>query len=140
MKFCPHYVYVVATVKDWRHCAPSKIGISRSPYARLESLRTASPHHLDIAFAFAVDGVEEARAIERLALDNWGRFRLNGEWVDVPPAHAVFAVATCVEFVRADGTPYLSDAYPAFLDRVGVTEAHKYVEKYAPEIFAECRE
>src|SRR6202035_3254474 len=68
-----------------------KIGVSANPNTRIGDLRTASPVRLDIVYAAALDC--SGFAIEDVAHDILGRYRLEGEWFNCPLDVAVAAIS-----------------------------------------------
>ena len=75
-----YYVYFIQ--QKGKGNQPVKIGYSKSPEKRLESLQTSNPQKLKICMSFPFDSESEAREMERTM--HWlasKRFkRLNGEW------------------------------------------------------------
>ena len=78
------YVYVI---KGEQHV---KIGVTKAPETRLAQIRTGCSTPTDYAFLAPVSG--DPYALEREAHAMLARYRLNGEWFDVPPELAIAAV------------------------------------------------
>ncbi len=79
------YVYVINGDHD--HV---KIGVTKNPPERLTQLQTSSSRKLAYAFIAPTSG--DPYVIEREAHVMLDRYRLNGEWFDVPPELAIAAV------------------------------------------------
>jgi Meiotically up-regulated gene 113 len=72
-----------------------KIGISRNPLARLATLRTASPFHLEMVYVAVTQG--PAKRLEQAAHDALEKHRIVGdgvgiEWFDCPLSYCVAAI------------------------------------------------
>jgi hypothetical protein len=78
------YIYVI---KDAEHV---KIGVTKHSRERLAQIQTASSRKIDYAFIAPTSG--DPYAIEREAHAILSRYRLHGEWFDVPPELAIAAV------------------------------------------------
>jgi T5orf172 domain len=79
------YVYVIKGDEN-----NVKIGVTKNPEGRLAQLRTGNHATIDYAYLAPTSG--DPYAIERAAHTILDRYRLNGEWFDVPPELAIAAV------------------------------------------------
>jgi hypothetical protein len=59
---------------------PVKIGISKDPQRRLDTLQTGSPHELELIYTARVAAESEC---EDYLHEMWSSRRLNGEWFDI---------------------------------------------------------
>jgi T5orf172 domain len=76
-----HYVYVIA---EEGNDSLVKVGISKSATKRLTGLQTGNPRKLTILHVVSVASVSAAYALEMAVHDRLGKWRLNGEWFDLP--------------------------------------------------------
>lgn len=132
-----HYVYVVATIRDGKHAAPIKIGITANMKSRLRALQTGSPYPVDVAFAVPVENTVMAVQIERMLHKTFSRFRMHGEWFDLLPVYGVHCLATAIELFRCGGVPMFSQHRQILCDRFGVTAALHYCEEQLPGFISE---
>lgn len=83
------YVYVIGTVIVEEIVGPVKVGVAKSPAARVRELQTGNPHRLILCSQFSVPSRKIAEAVERAFHETQNRHRLNGEWFDMDPISAV---------------------------------------------------
>lgn len=83
-------VYVIGCVGH-----PIKIGIAKDVKVRLSALQTSSPQRLREYFSVEVRG-GRAREVESLCHKHLSEHRLNGEWFNITPDHAVETVKAIV--------------------------------------------
>lgn len=94
----PCFAYVICRVRGDQYTGPVKIGISRSPNARLAQLQTGSPYKLALSACLLLSSRDEARAVERLQHEYHAEHAMAGEWFDIDPFTATGdIVGTIVE-------------------------------------------
>lgn len=69
-----------------------KVGITNDLEKRLQVIRGANPHPVDLFWATDAMGFHEASRLELGAFHVLARFRLQSEWFDVRPEAAVWAI------------------------------------------------
>jgi hypothetical protein len=90
MKLETCHVYLVAHKNpDGFYEAPVKIGITHSLKSRMKSLQTGNPKPIGLVFAFSTPDVRFAKHFERGLHEVNAEFRLNGEWFNMDPRHAL---------------------------------------------------
>jgi hypothetical protein len=72
------HLYVISEGRE----GPIKIGRSKSPPARVDSLQTGNPRSLMLVFWWKLDD-DDAREAEHTLHDELKEFRLCGEWFDL---------------------------------------------------------
>lgn len=94
------YVYLIARVKAERFISPIKIGISDAPYARVLSLQTNNPYHIDIVETWRCQSKTVARRFESALHNDLSEYRTRGEWFEYSPTEAL---KLCREWLRVWG-------------------------------------
>ena len=102
-------VYIIASVKDDKMVAPTKVGRSDMPYSRLSALQTGSPIELAIYAYFVVPTRDAAVTIERWFRENNNERRNHGEWYNIAPSAAYSDVLREIKI-------YLKQEYPDLLN------------------------
>lgn len=72
------FVYVIHAIGTNR----VKVGFSKEPEKRLKELQTGSPYKLSLLTQWPGNETDERRAHARLR-----RYKIGGEWFDIPPFH-----------------------------------------------------
>jgi len=99
-----------------------KIGMSNSPFNRLNALNTASPHHLELINVFDGDSKLEFR-LHRL----FKEYRVNGEWFDLPKKYYNITIS---EINKIDSENNIVD-YGRFKDKYKFNKAtRKAIDDY----------
>lgn len=84
----PQQVYVIQ-----HQLGPVKIGITKDPRERLENLQTGTPFKLKIR---KTQETEDATEVEKFLHKKFKRYRIQGEWFDLPPGQRDFEIPTTV--------------------------------------------
>jgi len=77
------YIYIIGSENP-----PYKIGISKNPERRLKNLQTGHPHKLKIIELRKTDS-KKTKLLESVIHKHLDRYRLNGEWFDIPLEKAI---------------------------------------------------
>lgn len=89
---------------------PIKIGVSKNPKRRLESLILCQPFEAKLIH---VEAVNDAHAVEAAAHELLRSFRRRGEWFDVSIEQAVAAIEEAIEYISSPReTAEVSDNEP----------------------------
>lgn len=83
------FVYVIATKKDGKFSAPVKVGVSSSPWGRLDTLQTACPFEIGIVGSLKFPSREIAMQMEDCFHYMQRADRLRGEWFNTDPDKAL---------------------------------------------------
>jgi predicted GIY-YIG superfamily endonuclease len=75
-----HYVYVCSESGSRR----IKIGVSNDVKRRLEELQTGNAHSIELWFLLPFQRREDADQVERYLHDLYAKYRVSGEWFDLP--------------------------------------------------------
>jgi hypothetical protein len=86
------YVYVIG-----RPDGPVKVGISRYPYGRVNSLQTGCPFPLELLHAQPMRDRSHALQHERNFHEVYAEKRLSGEWFDIDAELAIECIETALE-------------------------------------------
>ena len=68
---------------------PVKVGISRAIGSRIASIQTGNPKKVALVFACVLPSADMARVVERHFHEDHQNYRLEGEWFDMTPHHAM---------------------------------------------------
>jgi hypothetical protein len=131
-----HYVYVIATVKDGRHCAPVKVGITKHLDKRVSALQTASPYQLRMIHAIGVPCRAIALEMEDCFHATHKAEGLKGEWFDMPP-HEALAILTFQFRLHLDINGVEPETIEAALELSGANRASEVIARLRAE--AECQ-
>lgn len=83
------HLYLIAFKKGAAFSAPIKVGVSSSPFGRLDTLQTACPYELGIVGSLIYPSREIARQMENCFHETHSHRRLRGEWFDIEPTEAL---------------------------------------------------
>ena len=123
-----HYIYVMGTRREGALVAPVKVGITKNPASRVRQVSTGSPYGIGVVFLFCAPDRLVAREIEQAFHSVYKRYRLSGEWFDMPPSEAVARMCICMKAAFSVNLPGLSDdERNAVTDLSGVAEAWSLV-------------
>lgn len=107
------YLYLIcAHAREHEPLAPVKIGITANVAARLASVQTGQHKRLSVIAAFTTPNREIARVLEGQWHRHFAADRLEGEWFNVDPIHAL-------EVMCLSWRHYFQNA-PQFIDFVDV--------------------
>lgn len=84
----PCFLYIIGTLVGGVASAPTKVGISSNPTARLRELQVGSARKLMLCSMVMLEGRADAFGLEQemhATLAEWG---MSGEWFDVCPLYA----------------------------------------------------
>jgi hypothetical protein len=120
----PRAVYVIGTQNSkGLYEPPCKIGISREPWERLNTLETESQlggKQLTLNIIYYLELNEEgARKLEKMLHDTFADKRITGEWFNVGPHDATIALCTLVPVVLSAAGVSGSEIF-GLMRRVGV--------------------
>jgi hypothetical protein len=91
-----YYVYVISRDSEKGMTAPVKIGISKTPNARLDTIQTSCPFPIKLAYVFGCPNREIAQVIERSFHETQRKNKEHGEWFSYEPLEAIHTL--CVAF------------------------------------------
>jgi hypothetical protein len=91
-----HYVYIIAHSDDSGPVGPVKVGITKSPGARLASIQTGNWRRVEIVRSFKLSNRAIAHLIESTFHDYLAEHRLAGEWFGIEPFDAMEALCNVV--------------------------------------------
>lgn len=114
------HIYIVGAVQNHEFCAPSKIGISTRPHARLEALQNANPNELSLFRIFNVPDRSIAGQIEECFLSTQKEHRLRGEWFDFHPQEASEILAFQIRLAIDAFTDLTGEARERAFEMAGV--------------------
>ena len=80
-----HYLYVMQEFSNGDVCAPVKVGVSATPFARQAALSTGNWRGLEITHLFECASRRDAFDLERDVLEAFGNDGLGGEWLNRHP-------------------------------------------------------
>jgi hypothetical protein len=83
-----HYIYVISESP----AGPVKIGISSNPGARIVELQTGNHRPLSLVYVSPGLSRSDVLSLERSMHASFAEDRISGEWFDVIPRHAVYAL------------------------------------------------
>lgn len=115
------FVYVIAIKDCDKFKAPVKIGVSASPWGRLDTLQTACPYDIGIVGVLAYPSREIALQMEDCFHSTHKKHRTRGEWFDIEPNKAVAILRLHLRF-GLDMFSTLSDDDKK--QAIALTEAH----------------
>lgn len=72
------YIYIIGSDKP-----PYKIGISKNPKRRLQSLQTGYPHKLHI-WEMKETSTKKTKLLESVIHKHLASYKMSGEWFDIP--------------------------------------------------------
>jgi hypothetical protein len=87
------YVYLISNSA----CGPTKVGISKNPWARQRELQSGNSSRLKLMDYWQVPDRDTALDVERQILSFYSRRRLVGEWIDIDVFNAAISVTNCLE-------------------------------------------
>lgn len=87
--FDEYWVYVFAKESADGLTSPVKVGISKDPNKRVESIQTACPFKIRMAYVFECPNKEWAAKLERCFHDTQASSRAHGEWFHFEPVIAI---------------------------------------------------
>lgn len=124
------HIYVVAASNGASPIKPVKVGISRDPVERLQSLQAASPIPLILFSSIAAPSREVARSLEAAFHIQHADSRLHGEWFNLDPFEATRLMCDNYEaFLRHQID---ADIRPAALIFSGVPEIRRLLHEAGP--------
>lgn len=88
-----HFLYVLAETPD----GPVKIGHSGNLTSRVSSLRSGNARHLICAWVHPFNTKQEVRSAEAAAHAYFAAHRMSGEWFDICPYAAAFAITRILD-------------------------------------------
>lgn len=112
-----HAVYIMCHLgADWHLEGPSKIGISKHPDIRLKQVQKDRNSRIVLVEQFWFWRRDHAHMVEQEFHKKCANFRLDGEWFDMPPSHAVAIMdlnlkAFVEQILRPHDVEYLYEAY-----------------------------
>lgn len=112
-----HAVYIMCHLgADWHLEGPSKIGISKHPDIRLKQVQKDRNSRIVLVEQFWFWRRAHALMVEQEFHKKCANFRLDGEWFDMPPSHAVAIMdlnlkAFVEQILRPHDVEYLYEAY-----------------------------
>jgi hypothetical protein len=92
----PIHIYAIGTEEQ----RAIKVGISRAPHARAETLQNERGIPLRVLVSTALPDRLSARAVEKMAHSLLAYARAGGEWFDVTETEALAAIEQAIEAVR----------------------------------------
>lgn len=92
------FIYVIAVKEGGEFKSPVKVGVSASPFGRLDALQTACPHDLGIVGVLSYPNREMARQMEDCFHQTHKAERRRGEWFDIEPQKALSIVRLQARF------------------------------------------
>jgi hypothetical protein len=93
-----HYVYLIATIHEGAYVAPVKVGITKDPASRVQSLQTASSTEIGLVHAIAVPDRSYARYFEDCFHQTQKEHRTRGEWFNLTPHRALLLLCLHMRF------------------------------------------
>lgn len=85
-----HAVYIMCHLDDdWSLRGPSKIGISKQPDVRLKQVQKERSGRIVMVEQFWFWRRQHAFLVEQEFHRKCANFRMDGEWFNMPPSHAV---------------------------------------------------
>ena len=130
-------VYIIGHLIGGKIAGPCKVGVSLLPSARLLSLQTGNPIRLEFVFIFMAPTKEIALALELAFHVVLAEHRLEGEWFNVDPTHAVHAMCANIREHLATQVGLSSDDLSAALEASGVNAARQFMIVSAERLKAE---
>lgn len=115
------FVYIMATVNPRdRLDKPVKVGIAKNPGSRLHEIKTACPYPIDLVAAVELPTREIALAVEKAFHEVMGKYRLNGEWFDLPVIEAARALCSNYRCMLESMSPFNAEEINGALHMAGV--------------------
>lgn len=94
------HVYVMATDLDGVLSSPVKIGMTKDPRKRLETIQTACPFKIVLYGAWELSFEDEMPSfVERAVHGSLKKYRLHGEWFSVEPLYAAHSIELAIAMI-----------------------------------------